>query len=263
MKTIKNLIITVLVLWLSAGCSDEIIPSLEGDMIGYVFTFDEFGNLLDNHDGVNVTAYGTRLIYSATTDKTGYFRLRGLATGTYEIHFEKAGYGTLKQFSVQHLGGQPTILALNDDRVFFLYEMPTTEITNLVLNKDTAYAEFRFKKGPEPEYISLELHFSDDPDFSEASLQYVWNFKFGVNGPNRNLWSTSYMPFTPGTTVYCKAAMNTKVDVLYRDEHNLILFSNYYYRLAGISTYFDLNTKKTVNPNLGDETKVYSFIFPE
>jgi hypothetical protein len=57
--------------------------------------------------------------------------------------------------------------------------------------------------------------------------------------------------------------MNTKVEVLYRDEHNLVLFSNYYYRLAGISTYFDLNTKKTVNPNLGDETKVYSFIFPE
>ncbi len=247
----------------AVGCTDKTLPLLEGDMIGYVFTFDEFSNLLENHKNVTVTAVGDGTDFSANTDENGRFYLNNLPIGTYELWFEKEGYGTLKQFGVKHLGGQPTILGLNDDHVYFIYEMPTTVITNLVLNKDTAFAEFTFNKSPQPEYLTLTLYFSESADFAETALNYSWDFKFGVNRPNWHRWTTTYMPFTPGSTVYYKAAVNTNVTLVDKSENYLYLFSEFYYVLYGISTYFDIETKKTVYPNIGNETKVYSFVFPE
>jgi hypothetical protein len=263
MKALKNFTLIILIFFLAAGCSEEVIPSLEGDMIGYVFTFDEFGNLLDNHDGVTVTAYGPGTTYKGITAGNGYFVLRNVPTGTYEIHFEKEGSGTLKQFGVQHAGGQPTILGLNDEQVFFMYEMPTTQITNVVLNKDTAYAEFSFHKGPEPEFINVRLWFSDSPDFSSNSNRYSTDFRFGVNGPNRHYWIPENLPFAAGSRVWYKAAMSTCVQYIYPADYNLTanLFAGLY-RITGISRYLDLNTKKNISPNLGNETEVYSFILP-
>lgn len=257
MKRIKRYIIPAIIILLSGACSDEIIPSLKGDMIGYVFTFDEFGNFLDNHQGVAVTVYGPGTTYMATTHENGYFTVHEIPTGTYEIHFEKEGYCIVKQFGVKHLGGQPTILGLNDDRVYFMYEIQTTEITNLVLNKDTAFAEFRFHKGPEPEFLNVRLWFSDSPDFSATSKKYSSDFKFGVNGPNWNYWRPENLPFEPGTRVYYKGAINTKVSSVNRFEHNLDIFSNYYYKLAAV-----INNVE-INPDLGNETEVYSFVLPD
>jgi len=231
-------------------------------MVGYVFTFDEFGNLHQNHEGVKITVFGKGDNYSASSDESGRFHLKNLLTGTYEIHFEKKGYGILKQFSIQHLGGQATLLGLNNNRVYFIYEMPTTEISNLVLNKDTAYAEFQFSKGPAPQYINLRLYFSNNADFTEDSQKYNADFKIGVNGPNWHKWRASGLPFNPGSTVYYKAAINTKVSFIYPDDYYIYQFSEVY-RLSGISTYFDINDKKTINPNIGDETEVYSFVFPD
>lgn len=264
MKKTHRIIFLFLIILISTGCSDETIPSLKGDMIGFVFTFDEFGNLYDDHQGVIVTGSGVHKMYTTTTEETGRFQLRGLPTGTYEIHFEKEGYGTLKQFSVQHLGGKPTLLGINDGGIFFIYEMPTTGITNLVFNKDTAYGEFQFMKGPVPQYLNLRLFFSDSPDFSENSLKFNADFKIGVNGPNWHSWKPSGLPFNPGSTVYYKAAINTKVDYIYirAQNHNLYQF-NGFERLVGISTYYDVINKKTVNPNIGNESEVYSFVFPD
>ena len=262
MKILKYMALLMSAFWLAQGCSDEIIPSLPGDMIGYVLTFDEFGNLQASHEDVTVTIFGSDGGYSATTDEWGRFQASGLPTGTYEIHFEKEGYGTLKQFSVKHLGGQPTILGLNDDWVYFMYEIPATRITNLVLNNDTAYAEFQFTKSPEPSDINLRLYFSDSPDFSEDSQKYTSDFRIGVNGPNWNAWHPENLPFDPGSMVYYKAAMNTKVSSIYPNELNLYTFSSYY-QLSGISTYYDINLKQTIIPNIGDETEVNSFVLPD
>lgn len=88
------------------GCSKEdYLPGLTGKMVGHIYTFSQFGKLLDDHSQVKITAIGMDESYTVNSDQSGRFELTELPTGTYELHFEKSGFGVLKQFGVQHLGG--------------------------------------------------------------------------------------------------------------------------------------------------------------
>ncbi len=138
---------------LSVGCSkeDEYIPGLEGNMVGYVYTYDEYGNPFEDHSEVRITALGHAGRYSVYSDPEGRFELVYLPAGTYELSFEKEGFGTMKQFGVQHLGGKPTVLfprgyTYYDIYAYIIYRVITTEIINIKIENDTMFTEFAFKE---------------------------------------------------------------------------------------------------------------------
>ena len=112
MNPCKPLIIfSILTIAFFSACSekDEFAPYLEGDIIGYAFCFDEYGNKLEDFSGIKVVTEPGRK-YSAVTDKNGRYVLKNVINGTYNLSFEKEGFGTMKMFGIQHLGGQPTII---------------------------------------------------------------------------------------------------------------------------------------------------------
>jgi hypothetical protein len=241
------------------SCSkEELIPNLEGSLVGYVYTFDEFANLLDDHSNVKVTALGLNH-FSTRTDKKGRFEFKNLPTGTYELHFEKEGFGTLKQFGIQHLGGKPTTLGLSfsvstNSEAFFIYQMPTAGIRNLSVYSDTITGNFTFS-GNEPRVFILRIYCSTIEGFNTSNarfvtLAYLWRLNGTYKGEIYGLGNH----FANKERVYYRACFYNTLAAITEFDNRVIV---------GISDYFDYSANSMIYPNLGDESAEYSFIYEE
>lgn len=255
-----------LTLWLAViigftaySCKEDIfLPDLEGSLVGYVFTFDEYANLLEDHSGVKVSALGVARVFETHPDAAGRFEFKNLPAGTYELHFEKQGFGMLKHFGVQHLGGKPTTLYLDfsgssNSAAFFIYQMPTSQIVNLSFENDTLTGTFTFS-GAQPESLGLRIYLSGEPDFALEEATTTFNGRlYKLNGNYSSPFYTSELPFAPGQLVYYRARVYNTAGSIYVFSDRLVV---------GIDTYFDFENNETIYPNLGDESELYSFIFP-
>lgn len=241
------------------ACSkEEYLPGLTGNMIGFVYTFDEFGNYLNDPSNVKVTAFGMDQNYSTHSNSKGRFVLEEVPTGTYELHLKKEGFGTMKQFGVQHLGGKPTILLNNRDKeeAFILYEMPATVIEYLHLVDDSLTGEFTFGIPHPISSFHLRVYFSSSDNFDRKDAEYIENTRIWYT--DGTFWGRFYFdetPFDPGETVYYKACRYTKINSFYPP------YQSWY--VSGVHTYYDYELNETIYPNLGDESEQYSFTFPE
>jgi len=242
------------------GCSkDEYLPGLTGNMVGFVYTFNEFGYFLEDRSHVKVTALGLDQNYSAYSNSKGRFVLEDIPTGTYELHFEKEGFGVLKQFGIQHLGGKPTILlnSQNVEQAYFLFEMPASIINHLDIVNDSITCNFTFGSIPKPSYsILLKVYFSGSDNFSRHEAAYVEDVRIWyTDGIFWGRFHFEVTPFSPGETVYYKACRYTVAAETRPAYQNWTVY--------GVSTYFDYELNETIYPNLGDESEQYSFIFPD
>jgi hypothetical protein len=255
-KFILSFVIALLINVIFFSCTkDGLLPDLKGSLVGYVYTFDEYARLLDDHSNVLITSVGLKP-YETHTDNTGRFEFKGLPAGTYELHIEKEGFGTMKQFGIKHLGGKPTVLGLSliydYSEAFFIYQIPTSEIQNLSIENDTLTASFNFT-GIAPDHMSVQLYFSTEPDFTITkdllNRNVYLTLKQGhYNGP---VYS-QYLPFN-GMKVYFKAC------ILNRSSY-IIDFGDRAVR--GIDTYYDYTDQTTIYPNIGDASAEYSTVFP-
>lgn len=260
MKYLKlNLIIVFLSVTLYSCTKDNIfLPDLNGNLVGYVYTLNEFRQPYSDHSGVTITALGKDKVYTVSSDKMGRFEFVNLPTGTYELHFEKSGFGTLKQFGVKHLGGQPTVIGLPFEQnsygsAFLLIEKPTTGIMNLNISNDSLNCTFSITK-PEPAQIILKIYFSRAGNFSSESASwsqvvYVQNKGILYSGKI----SIDEYGFDPGEKIYFMAR-------LYPYSPSAVVLDNSI-KLTGVDNYYDYDTNKTVYPSLGEESSIYYFIY--
>ncbi|MBN2814235.1 MAG: carboxypeptidase regulatory-like domain-containing protein [Bacteroidales bacterium] len=254
-------LLAVCLIGLWVGCSKEevLLPDLKGSLVGYVFCFDEYANLLNDQGHVQVTAIGLKQ-YSCTSDENGRFEFTHLPAGTYELHFEKAGFGTLKQFGIQHFGGKPTVLGLSLDgsdgnSAFFLYQIATSQVVDMVIENDTIKATLSFD-GAYPEYVDLVLFLSDASGFNtdEAKAKTTRSLVRHGNIYEEYLYPASF-PFEPGQQVFVRACVVTT--------GALIINSDMPYYISGIETYYDYLLHQTIYPNQGNESAQFTFIMPE
>ena len=117
----KNLcffLVLCIVVTCGAGCSDEwsftskaVVPTvIPGKIIGYVALRDERGGgILDT--GVTVTLSSANPVRTVSTDIRGRFQLDSVPPGTYDITYEKQGYGTYKAFGFVLPGGATALSA--------------------------------------------------------------------------------------------------------------------------------------------------------
>jgi hypothetical protein len=79
---------------------------LTGSLIGFIYTYDEFGVNLDNEKtGVKVTVLDLTPEVSALTNNLGRYQIDNLKTGTYDISFSKTGFATYTSKSLVFVGG--------------------------------------------------------------------------------------------------------------------------------------------------------------
>jgi hypothetical protein len=125
MKIFKIIIISNILIFL-LGCdkNDENI-FLEGNIVGFVNLVDETGNEVEDKSGVNISIEG--LTNSANTNENGRFELSNVPAGTYNIIYNKTGFGIYKRFSYQFIGGNVPAFLYETS----LYEQPKIEIQSL------------------------------------------------------------------------------------------------------------------------------------
>lgn len=103
----------------AAGPVGPVGPNLVGSLVGFVNPYDEFGRS-QAKSGVTVTVENTTPLITATTDANGRFELLNVKSGTYNIAYNKAGFGTYKVQGYPHAGG---------DQPAFLYSRELTGIS--------------------------------------------------------------------------------------------------------------------------------------
>lgn len=246
----------------------EILPDLKGNMAGYVYTFDEFAksSVPKDNSGVTITALGMKE-YRAFSDKNGRFEFSKLPAGTYELQFQKKGNGTLKQYGIKHLGGEPTVLNMPFEHAincsaFFLYAIPATEITELKIEHDSIFCRFSFP-GVQPDFVRIQLYISLKENFETNSAELIiTNFsmekKSGMYG-GKLYFLTPFeihtgLPFNRGEKIFFKARSSPFYG------SSISLLNSWY--VIGIDTYFDYENNRVVYPALGKESAQISYIIP-
>lgn len=242
----------------------EFLPDLKGSLVGYVYTFDEFSKLLDDHSRVMILAIGKSEVYRTFSDKNGRFEFENLPAGTYELHFEKYGFGTLKQFGVKHLGGEPTILNATfsnyyERSAFFIFKITTAEIAYLEFQEDSIYCRCHFASNT-PDHINIQIYSSlqdnFDIDLVQPLYSNLWLRKSGDNysGSSKTIYLSGTFPYNHGEKVFIRACIAPEYS-------KSVVLNNRIVR--GINTYFDYELNRTVYPGLGKASDQCSFIVPE
>jgi hypothetical protein len=258
MQPMKSLIvICVFTLSLFSTCSkdDEFKPWLKGDIIGYACCFDEFGDNLEDYSGIQVYTEPGRK-YHAETDPDGRYVLKDVINGTYDLSFEKEGFGTMKLQGVEHLGGNPTVIDYYyGGHTPFIYQKSTGLINYMKLENDTLNIKVTYPGQVYPANLYTRILFSTSQNFDIGSsvVKNVVLFNYGDVYRKSVSSEIENLPFEPGETVYYKAG-------IYTSRYAIMLF-NYYY-ISGIDTYYDFNTNTTIYPNLSDESEEFSFSMP-
>jgi hypothetical protein len=244
------------IIFMSLSCTKEVtVPDLDGSLVGFVYTYDEYGNPLENHDNVLITAIGTGE-FTTKTDANGRFEFKGLPAGTYEIDMEKEGFGTMKQFGVQHLGGKPTLLGQSEyDNIlsaFSLIQTPTSSINGLSLVNDTLTATIDFHgKDPSNVHYRVMVYFSRSENFDLNDAEYsTESYTISNGGLYKGKIYDLESKFDSGTLLSYKAC---------------ILISGYgphRVPVGSVESYFDYSLNEMIYPNLGPESNEYSYVVP-
>jgi hypothetical protein len=262
MKSLFNLLFCIL-LCVSCSKEDEYDPHIKGSIIGYAMLTDQYGNILDDHSGI--TVYTEPFRNFANTDITGRFEIKAVPTGTYNLRFEKRGFGAMWYPEVHHLGGTPTIIGMPTSEFYYRNRIFLHKDITLQITKMAIYQENRIKidvphaEIPELICLHIRLFFSTSGGFSIADAAYSTNIGvYYTDGYEESdtggYFDLSDLPFESGTTVYCKGSLITSG--IYSPPESPG------YGFSPIDSYDDEALGITVYPNITKESDQYAFVLP-
>jgi hypothetical protein len=165
MKTIKTAIIAILAM-LTWGCEETHEPrTLEGDVVGFVLLTDEWGQ--DENDKSDVLISIEGLNRTAVTDANGRYAFTNIPAGTYNLLFSKTGYGTIKRFSQQLVGGNvPALLSS-----IKLFQHPQTEIETLNVSSENKLITIE-GKNTKTTNLKVQAFINDSVNVSDLNFDY-------------------------------------------------------------------------------------------
>ena len=235
-----------------------------GTITGRLTMYDEFSYSVGSNAGVIVTLTAGSLRKTDTTDAKGTYAFPGIKTGTYDLTYEKSGFGTMKMLSISHFGGGAAPTLIKD---VILIQVPVStapdslglsanngSYTNFLIRLDTsslAYVEY---------YQNIALFCSKDKNVSAYNYQYKNTFSYpdGQGGYVESFTKNDIsnpLPFNYGDTVYA---------VFYTYNSYVNLTSNVNSTIKYITdggTYTDPQTGATILPNLSRPSNVLKFVY--
>lgn len=180
-------------------------PATKANILGSVNLFDEGVTQIDNSN-MTVRIEGTG--FSTTTDIDGDFTLSDVPFGTYNLIYEKSGYGTFKKFDIEHKNTGSSTVIMNDPS---LGQKSTTSITNLTVSSSSSFPVILTSttnpaaSSVNPKYIRFFL--STDPAVSNENYENAIETLQATNTPNNfNLLQGAIdaLGYPSGTTVYAR-----------------------------------------------------------
>ncbi|MCF6243191.1 MAG: carboxypeptidase-like regulatory domain-containing protein [Bacteroidales bacterium] len=241
----KKIIISSLILiaFTFFSCTEK--NTIDTYVTGSVKLFDEGATPTDN-SGMTVSVEDTTLGIYGVTDENGNFKLKNLPKGTFNLIYEKEGYGTYKVFGFENTGDGLI------KEIPKLGKISTTKISSIVMEKteDTLYFYVLTEPAPKinsKKYIRIFLTeykgTNSEPDYLDAKWHSDLIEISGYGSPILRLDKEDLLNlgFSSGTEVLYKAY----VDSYYSND------------------YIDPYTGKRIFPNLNKvPSSTLSFIVP-
>ncbi len=249
MKSTRFIVVLITfssILFRACHKEDDAEVAQTGTITGELRLTDEFGNEFSDQSDMVVSVEGKG---TGVSGSDGKYEITGLPSGTFELSFEKDGFGTYKRFSIQVIAG-PGATALNG--IDYLGQKSTTAISNLTATIN-----------PVDSTLNIGCSIAPIPD---PGTPRAFRLFFGKN----NLVSGQDYQYTPSNTWVASTASG-----LITGLNPEVLYSNGYvpgewvYLIAygesiRTNSYTDPVTNKKVFPNINTSSpsNVVSFILP-
>lgn len=179
------------------GAQGPVGPNLTGSLVGFARLRDAFNAEKPSHAGVLVSLKGTSPLISDTTDVNGYFELKNVKTGSYNLELTKANYTPYTFAYVQHIGGSSANIVNVPNGAFQLYERPNYAVKALTLSSSTtAGATVRVETDAAlaNQNKGIAFYWSTDPAVTFATRQGLYYQRTLFRGNTQD----SFLTFSPG-----------------------------------------------------------------
>jgi hypothetical protein len=232
--------------------------------MGNAVLYNEF-NQKSDPSGVVVTLSGGAQQYKDTTDAKGNYVFPGIPTGTYDLTFQKPGYGTMKLFGQSHFGGgtSPTRTG-----TVYLLQLPAKtaprtlslvsnnfNLTTFSLTLDTSSLQYVQVQG------DILVCITKGRAGTPSDCDFIVNPDAWPNGNGgytpifNKLDQTTTTHIATGDTLYAVAyTFNRYIGVATASSQS-------YSDLGPASYYIDPQTGKSVYPNLSKPSNIVKFTF--
>jgi hypothetical protein len=281
MQMKKNIINWVLLLTLISCTKEQGVPGVAGSqgpagangkgsstdtasITGNTTLYSEFNQKTDP-SGVIVTLVAGSQQHTDTTDANGNFVFPGMATGTYDLTFQKTGYGTMKSFGLSHFAGgtSPTRAG-----TFDLLQMPakTAPRTLSVASNNFNTTTFSLQLDTSSlTYVELEADIM--VCIAKGRVATPYDYDFIVNPyafpDGSGGYSPTFNKFDQTTTAHIVTG-DSLYAVAYTYNRNIgtATGSSQSWSDLGLASYYmDPTTGKYVYPNLSKPSNVVKFAY--
>ena len=232
---------------------------------------DEFSFFQDDASAVVVTLSSGSQQHKDTTDPTGHYNFAGITTGTYDLSFQKPGYGTMKIFGLSHFGGGTVSTQVGYVQIMQIPVKTAPDTFSLVSNNslttvfgirlDTSSLQYQQFSENMIVFIGKNKTVGPTNYIGTLSNQYIYATPDGIGGYTINFPKSNTPMFPPssvatGDTLYA-VAYTYNIFVHDRNYPQNTSFGGY-----GMASYYiDPQTGKIVYPNLSKPTNIVKFTF--
>ncbi|MEE4258248.1 MAG: carboxypeptidase-like regulatory domain-containing protein [Bacteroidales bacterium] len=243
MKINSLIVILIALSFFACNKDEEEKKETTSSISGKVTLYDEGKTSIDSSD-MTVTIEGTSPLLTAQTDADGNFVIENVPFGTYNLLFEKTGYGAYRYFNatLTETGGP-----LNLSETFNLGQQSDLTITDFIVHISHGSIDYTGTVDPEgtadaPKYI--RIFYSTDSTVSSSNYTYYSEaYEITANTFELPITKEELIDggFASGTTVYMKV-------------HGDAYWNN---------SYEDPTSGDMVFPNLSaDSPETVSFVIP-
>lgn len=222
-KLLKKLVFLLTLLFTLLGCSTTEEP-ISGNIVGFISLTNKDGVIEPDRSGVQAKL--TDLNVSVVSNNQGRMEMANIPLGTYDIIFEKEGYGTFKIFDYQFLGGNvPALLPLIE-----VNELPSIPIEHIdvsinadFLNVKTTMPLLTDKK----DNIGVLVFVSDSANVSSTDYDHFFDTSVSNNNlaPTCSSIQTARLQYGSGQRVYVAVYIRNTSGFSYFDpELNVDIF---------------------------------------
>jgi len=171
-------------------------------IVGRVFTFNEFTTPIWPVDSVKITLHlSADSILETMADTAGYYQFHGIGTGTYNLSFNRNGFGEMKVFGQTHISGGTLNTTVQDVSIV---QIPVQNVPDSVWFEPSIIpTNFNLRISLPPGGITMtsrnyQVFFSKHANVSDSNY-------LAARGYDVAFAKSSLMPyFSPGDSIYAR-----------------------------------------------------------